>query len=84
MAAAMVFGTVCVASAEENISVGCVVKAKHEYYDKVIRGAQDACDEYGWEFTGMSPSSFDDIDGQVSMVEDMVTAGVNVLLVSPN
>ena len=84
IAAAMVCTMVTVASAEEDVSVGLVVKAKHEYYDKVIQRAQDACDEYGWDFTGMSPSSFDDIDGQVSMVEDMVTAGVDVLLVSPN
>ena len=85
MAAAMTLAMTSTAFAEDTVNVGCVVKFQHEYYEALMQGAQDACDEYdGWEFTGMAPSSPDDIDGQVSMVEDMVTTGVDVLLVAPN
>lgn len=71
-------------SGGDTVKVGCVVKFQHEFYSSLMKGAEDACDEYGWEFTGMAPQSADDVDGQVQMVEDMVTDGVDYLLVAPN
>lgn len=71
-------------ASESSVRVGCVVKFEHEFYTSLMEGAEAACKELGYEFSGMAPQSATDIEGQVTIVEDMATDGVDVLLVAPN
>ena len=71
-------------AAAGDITVGVVSKAEHPYYTEMAQGAEDACAELGWTCIYEAPQSFDDVDGQVSMVEDLITKGVDVLMVAPN
>lgn len=72
------------ADSSEPLKIGVVVKFQHEHYTALMNGAKDAAAELGCEINAQAPSSPSDVMGQVQLVEDMVTKGVDVLLIAPN
>lgn len=68
----------------ETLKVGCVVKFQHEFYTALMDGAKDAAAELNLEIEAQAPSSPGDVMGQVQLVEDLVTKGVDILLLAPN
>lgn len=52
------------------------------WYSAAINGAQEAADELGYELVTMAPPSENDYDGQVRIVEDLITGGIDGLMIS--
>lgn len=50
------------------------------YYKSVISGAQETCDELGYELKTLAPESESDYASQVQIVEDMITQGVDGII----
>lgn len=71
-------------SQADGLKVGCVVKFQHEHFTAVMDGAKAAAEELGLEIDAQAPSSPTDVMGQVQLVEDMVTSGVDILLITAN
>lgn len=68
----------------ETLKVGCIVKFQHEFYTSLMDGAKAAAEELNLEIEAQAPSSPSDVMGQVQLVEDIVTKGVDILLLAPN
>jgi ABC-type sugar transport system substrate-binding protein len=64
------------------LKVGYVVNfGAHEWYQNVIKGAQDTAKEKGIEFDWADANV--DLSKQISQAESMLTQGVDVLVLSP-
>lgn len=50
------------------------------YYKSVISGAEDACEEMGYELKTLAPESESDYASQVQIVEDMITQKVDGII----
>ena len=50
------------------------------YYKSVISGAQEACDNLGYELKTLAPESESDYASQVQIVEDMITQKVDGII----
>lgn len=50
------------------------------YYKSVISGAQEACDDLGYELKTLAPESESDYAAQVQIVEDMITQKVDGII----
>ena len=50
------------------------------YYKSVISGAEEACDKLGIELKTLAPESESDYASQVQIVEDMITQGVDGII----
>ncbi|WP_122642637.1 sugar ABC transporter substrate-binding protein [Luxibacter massiliensis] len=50
------------------------------YYKSVISGAQEACDDLGYELKTLAPESESDYASQVQIVEDMITQQVDGII----
>lgn len=55
--------------------------ATHEWYQNVIKGMQDRCDELGIEFEVLDANL--DMAKEVAMVEDLIARNVDALIVTP-
>ncbi|MCD7895858.1 MAG: sugar ABC transporter substrate-binding protein [Planctomycetaceae bacterium] len=66
-----------------NFKVGVIMKSFDEFQNAVIEGAEAACRELGLEIMATAPDAETEAARQVEMIEDMVTGGVNVLLIAP-
>ena len=66
----------------DQLSVGYVVNfGSHEWYQNVIKGAEDRAKEKGIEFDWADANV--DLSKQISQAENMLTQGVDVLVLSP-
>lgn len=68
-----------------SLKVGVVMKSSDEFQNKVVEGARDAALEAGISesnFSSVASTSESDAYQQVTAVEDMISQGVNILLVS--
>jgi ribose transport system substrate-binding protein len=64
------------------VKVGYVVNfGSHEWYQNVIKGAEDAAAEAGFEFEWADANV--DLSKQITQAENMLTQGVDVLMLSP-
>lgn len=71
------------AVAEEKKRVAMIPPAMTSpWYASAIAGAQKAADELGYELVTMAPPSENDYDGQVRIVEDLITGGIDGLMIS--
>lgn len=69
------------AYAEEQKTIALVPPAMiSPYYKSVISGAEEACEELGYELITLAPESESDYASQVQIVEDMITQGVDGLV----
>ena len=50
------------------------------YYKSVISGAEEACEELGYELKTLAPESESDYASQVQIVEDMITQQVDGII----
>lgn len=67
--------------AEEGKTIALVPPAMiSPYYQSVISGAEEACDELGIELLTLAPASESDYAEQVQIVEDMITQGVDGII----
>lgn len=53
------------------------------YFDSIIRGFEQACQEIGCEFTTTAPATAE-ATSQIPFVEEQIQRGVDVLAISPN
>ncbi len=67
----------------KNFKVGVIMKSFDEFQNAVIEGAEAACKELGLDIMATAPDAETEAARQVEMIEDMVTGGVNVLLIAP-
>jgi len=66
----------------DGVKVGYVVNfGSHEWYQNVIRGAEDTAKAQGFEFEWSDANV--DLDKQITQAENMLTRGVDVLMLSP-
>ena len=80
MIVGMISGT---AFADEKKRVAMIPPAMTSpWYSAAINGAQAAADELGYELITMAPPSENDYDGQVRIVEDLITGGIDGLMIS--
>lgn len=68
----------------EKLKIGVVAKYQHEFYSTMFEGAKAAAEELGCEIECTNPSSPSDAMVQVQQVEDMVSKGLDVLVIVPN
>lgn len=54
------------------------------YYLAIGEGLKDAAVELGFEVVVLAPQSGSDINGQVGMLQDAITMGVDVILLNPH
>lgn len=52
------------------------------WYSSAIDGAKKVADELGYELVTMAPANENDYDGQVRIVEDLITGGIDGLMIS--
>lgn len=65
-----------------DLSVGYVVNfGSHEWYQNVVQGAEDAATEHGVQFQWEDANV--DLSKQITQAENMLTQGVDVLMMSP-
>lgn len=67
-----------------DLKIGVVAKYQHEFYMTMFEGAEKAAEELGCEIECNNPSSPSDAMMQVQQVEDMVSKGIDVLVIVPN
>jgi ribose transport system substrate-binding protein len=64
------------------VKVGYVVNfGSHEWYQNVIKGAEDTARQHGFEFEWSDANV--DLAKQITQAENMLTQGVDVLMLSP-
>ena len=51
------------------------------YYQSVISGAEEAVEELGWTLVTQAPETEDDYASQVQIVEDLITQGVDGIVI---
>jgi fructose transport system substrate-binding protein len=72
------------ASAQDNIIVGLITKTEtNPFFVKMKEGAQQAADELGVELMTASGQFDTDNASQVTAIENMITAGVTGILITP-
>ena len=68
-----------------DITVGFVVKSLADQYWFIVKaGAEAKAKELGVELKFIAPNSESDIQAQVTMIEDLIAQGVDVLCVAPS
>lgn len=66
----------------DDLSIGYVVNfGSHEWYQNVIKGAEDTAEEAGIDFEWADANV--DLNKQITQAENMITQGVDVLMMSP-
>ena len=71
-------------AASEKLKIVYIPKnTGNPYFDSIIRGFEQACQEIGCEFTTTAPATAE-ATSQISFVEEQIQRGVNVLAISPN
>lgn len=69
-------------SSSDDLSVGYLVNfGSHEWYQNVLKGAEDTANEEGIDFKSADANV--DLNKQITQAEDMLTQGVDVLAMSP-
>lgn len=63
--------------------VGVIMKSFDEFQNTVIAGAEAAAKELGLDFMATAPDAETEAARQVEMIEDMITANVDLLLIAP-
>src|SRR5262245_16563926 len=82
LALALAAATGCAAADDGKVKVGYVVNfGSHEWYQNVVKGAQDTAKEQGYDFEWADANV--DLAKQISQCENMLTKGVDVLMLSP-
>lgn len=83
LALAMVAVTGCANAGDSDaVKLGYVVNfGSHEWYQNVVKGAQDTAKEQGFEFEWADANV--DLSKQITQAENMLTKGVDVLMLSP-
>lgn len=72
----------CAAADDGKVKVGYVVNfGSHEWYQNVVKGAEDTAKEEGYDFEWADANV--DLAKQISQCENMLTKGVDVLMLSP-
>ncbi len=68
----------------EDITIAAVYKTlSAEYWKAVEKGARDAAEELGINFTALGPNAESEIAQQVTMIEEQLSAGVDAIIVAP-
>jgi ribose transport system substrate-binding protein len=66
----------------KKLKIGYVVNfGSHEWYQNIIKGAEATAKEKGYEFEWADANL--DLNKQITMAENLLTKGVNVLVLSP-
>ena len=82
LALALAAVTGCAAADDGKVKIGYVVNfGSHEWYQNVVKGAQDTAKEEGYDFEWADANV--DLSKQISQCENMLTKGVDVLMLSP-
>ena len=69
----------------EDIEIAVVLKTlASEYWGYVKNGCDAAAEELGIKVTVVGPGAESDIEGQVSMIEQQIGAGVDAIVCAPN
>lgn len=72
----------CAAADDGKVKIGYVVNfGSHEWYQNVVKGAEDTAKEEGYDFEWADANV--DLAKQISQCENMLTKGVDVLMLSP-
>ena len=69
----------------EDLEIAVVLKTlASEYWGYVKAGCDAAAEEFGVTVTVVGPGAESDIEGQVSMIEQQIGAGVDAIICAPN
>lgn len=70
---------------DSEIKIGVVLKTlASEYWQYVKSGLEEGAKEAGVSIEIVGPNSESDISGQISMIEDMISQGVDAICIAPN
>ncbi|MBQ9016609.1 MAG: sugar ABC transporter substrate-binding protein, partial [Firmicutes bacterium] len=70
-------------SANSDVKIGVIMKSSDEFQNAVVQGAKDAAAEAGiTNFSNVASTSESDTMQQVTAVEDMVSNGTDIILIS--
>ena len=73
------------AAEEEDLEIAVVLKTlASEYWGYVKAGCDAAAEDFGVKVTVVGPGAESDIEGQVSMIEQQIGAGVDAIICAPN
>jgi fructose transport system substrate-binding protein len=84
-AAAVAFGTASVASAADQVAIGLITKTDtNPFFVKMKQGAEEAASKNGVKLISAAGKFDGDNASQVTAVENMMTAGVKAILITPS
>jgi fructose transport system substrate-binding protein len=85
LAAAVAFGTASMASAADQIAIGLITKTDtNPFFVKMKQGAEEAASKNGVKLISAAGKFDGDNASQVTAVENMMTAGVKAILITPS
>ena len=72
-------------TATQEWSIGLVIKtATNAHFQDIAYGAQQAAQDFGAQIEILNTTTESDVEGQVSMCEDLIASGVDALILTPN
>lgn len=71
------------AAADKRIVVGLVAKHPDDFMKTLVRGGEDAGKELGVTVKPLIPQSATDIEGQIQMIESLISSGIDAICVAP-
>lgn len=78
------FGMAAAGEAKKDLTVGLVVMSKNSDYWMVVKdGAQKAVDDIGGTLIFDGPADNNDIQGQVAIMENLITSKIDAILLTP-
>ncbi|ADD43281.1 sugar ABC transporter substrate-binding protein [Stackebrandtia nassauensis] len=78
-------GLTACSAADDGLKIGLITKTEtNPFFVKMKDGAQKAAKEAGAELTTAAGKSDGDNESQVTAIENMITAGVDGILITPN
>lgn len=85
LSASMVFSSGCGRKRPEGMSIALICKNTNvSFWEDVRTGAQDACDEMGYDMTYYCANADDDVESQIQFIDDAITKKVDAIIIAPN
>lgn len=82
MALTMLCGGAAMSASAEELTFGYLVSdMSHEWYQNIVKGAQSRAAEVGVEL--LTADAAMDVTKQISQAENMITQGVDALIITP-
>ena len=73
-----------VAAADDEIKIGFIMKVVNPYFEVMQEGAEAKAEELGVTLLCEAALEHTDIEGQIAIIEDMISQGVDAICIAPS